>query len=148
TNVPVIEHVKGMLPIGIPTITITAILFTLVGFFYVGDSADLTRAEAASADLMNTFNIHWYMLIPLVIVIGLLILEKSAIPVIAFGALLGIVWAIIFQGMDIISAITTSYSGFEINSNSEFLNELLNTGGIESMLGVIALILLALGLGG
>jgi len=148
TNVPVIEHVKGMLPIGIPTITITAILFTLVGFFYVGDSADLTRAEAASADLMNTFNIHWYMLIPLVIVIGLLILEKPAIPVIAFGALLGIVWAIIFQGMDIISAITTSYSGFEINSNSEFLNELLNTGGIESMLGVIALILLALGLGG
>src|SRR5699024_7263333 len=119
-----------------------------VGFFYVGDSADLTRAEAASADLMNTFNIHWYMLIPLVIVIGLLILEKPAIPVIAFGALLGIVWAIIFQGMDIISAITTSYSGFEINSNSEFLNELLNTGGIESMLGVIALILLALGLGG
>src|SRR5699024_288230 len=60
TNVPVIEHVKVMLPIGIPTITITAILFTLVGFFYVGDSADLTRAEAASADLMNTFNIHWY----------------------------------------------------------------------------------------
>ncbi len=148
TNVPVIEHVKGMLPVSIPTFFITGVLFTLVGFIYVGDKADLSRAQKASADLMSTFNIHWYILIPLVIVIALLALNKPSIPVIAFGALLGIIWAAIFQGMDLVSAITTSYTGFEINSDSEFLNDLLNTGGIESMLGVIALILLALGLGG
>ncbi|WP_085522701.1 Na+/H+ antiporter NhaC [Tuberibacillus sp. Marseille-P3662] len=148
TEVPVIKHVKGMLPVSLPSLLITGILFTLVGFFYVGDQIDMSRANAASEALISTFSIHWYVLIPLVIVIGLLAMNKPAIPVIAFGALLGIIWAAIFQGVDVVSAITTSYSGFEINSDSEFLNELLNTGGIESMLGVIALILLALGFGG
>ncbi len=148
TKVPVMEHVKGMLPVSVPAYIITAVLFTVVGFLYVGGNPDLSQAEAAASDLINTFNIQWYMLIPLGIVIILLAMDKPSIPVIAFGALLGIIWAAAFQGMDLVAAITTSYSGFEISSESQFLNDLLNTGGIESMLGVIALILLALGLGG
>lgn len=148
TNVKVIEHVKGMLPVSLPTFVITGILFTITGFFYVNDQADMSRAENAAAALNNTFNIHWYILIPAALVIVLLALNKPSIPVIAFGALLGIIWAALFQGMDIVSAINTSYSGFEINSGTQFLDSLLNTGGIESMLSIIALILLALGIGG
>src|SRR5699024_2113228 len=119
---------KGMLPVSIPAYIITAVLFTIVGFLYVGGNPDLTQAEAAASDLINTFNIQWYMLIPLVIVIILLAMDKPSIPVIAFGALLGIIWAAVFQGMDLVAAITTSYSGFEISSESQFLNDLLNTG--------------------
>lgn len=148
TKVDVIEHVKGMLPVSLPTLVITAIIFTIVGFFYVDGEADLTLAESAAADLQNTFSIHWYNLIPLVMVILLLAFRYPPIPVIVFGALLGIIWAIVFQGMNFVNAIESAYGGFEIDSSSEFLNELLNTGGIESMLGVIALIILSLGLGG
>lgn len=147
-KVNVIEHVKGMLPVSLPTLVITAILFTVTGFFYVDGEADMTRAENAAAALHSTFNVHWYILIPAVVVIALLALRKPSIPVIAFGFFLGIIWAFLFQGMDIIGAIKTAYNGFEIDSGTKFLDNLLNAGGIESMLGVIALILLALGLGG
>lgn len=148
TKVDVINHVRGMLPVGIPSFFMTAIIFTIVGFFYVDKSADLSLAESAAADLDTAFSIHWYNLIPLVIVILLLALRYPPIPVIVFGAFLGVMWAIIFQGMNAITAIESAYSGFVSESNSEFLSQLLNTGGIESMLGVIALIILSLGLGG
>ncbi|WP_269409436.1 Na+/H+ antiporter NhaC [Lentibacillus daqui] len=147
-KVDVIEHVKGMLPVGVPTMIITALIFTIVGFFYVDKEADLTLAENAAADLQSVFNIHWYNLLPLAIVILLLAFRKPPIPVIAFGSFLGIIWAIVFQGMNFVSAIESAYSGFTIDSSSDFLNNLLNTGGIESMLGVIALVILSLGLGG
>lgn len=148
THVDVIEHVKGMLPVGLPSFIITALIFTIVGFFYVDQSADLTLAESAAADLQEAFNIHWYNLVPLVVTLLLLALRYSPIPVIMFGAFLGVLWGIFFQGLNAVTAIESVYSGNAMESNSEFLNELLDTGGIESMLGVIALVILSLGLGG
>jgi len=41
-----------------------------------------------------------------------------------------------------------AYFGSHLESQTGFINQLLNRGGIESMYGVIALILFALGLGG
>ncbi|WP_257350893.1 Na+/H+ antiporter NhaC [Pseudalkalibacillus decolorationis] len=148
SKVDVIEHVKGMLVVSIPTYIITAFLFTIAGFFYVNGQADLSQAENVATALDDTFNIHWYTLIPAVIVIALLTMKKPAIPTIAFGAFLGIVWAALFQDMVVVEAIRTAYTGFKIDSGIEFLDTLLNAGGIEAMLGVIALIILALGLGG
>ncbi|UFT98824.1 Na+/H+ antiporter NhaC [Radiobacillus kanasensis] len=148
SKLDVIDHVKGMLRISLPTYLITAVLFTLVGFFYVNSAADLSQAEIVASALKDNFSIGWYVLIPAVVVIILLALKKPSIPVITFGALLGVIWAALFQGMDILEAITTAYNGFTIESGIDFLDQLLNAGGITAMLGVIALILLALGLGG
>ncbi|MDC3425449.1 Na+/H+ antiporter NhaC [Aquibacillus sp. 3ASR75-11] len=148
SKIDVIDHVKGMLFISVPTYIITAVLFTVVGLFYVSGSADLSRAESVATALGENFSIHWYTLLPAVIVIALLAMKKPSIPTISFGALLGILWAIWFQGMDSVEAIKTAYNGFSIDSGIDFLDSLLNAGGIEAMLGVIALILLALGLGG
>ncbi|BBP93242.1 hypothetical protein BsIDN1_68600 [Bacillus safensis] len=69
-------------------------------------------------------------------------------PVIAIGALLGAVWAMAFQGMNPADALGTAYNGFSINSDVEFLNTLLNRGGIVNMLGSLVVIILGLGFGG
>lgn len=149
SKVNVIEHVKGMLPVSIPTLIITGILFTIVGFFFINGDGDLSQAKSVEAALSDTFNIHWYVLIPAAVVIVLLTMSKPAIPVISFGALLGAVWAALFQGLSIVAALKTAYNGVvDISSGVEFIDSLLNSGGIVSMLGVIALILMALGLGG
>lgn len=50
--------------------------------------------------------------------------------------------------MSPVDAIRIAYDGNAMASDVEFLNTLLNRGGIQSMLGVVALILFALGLGG
>lgn len=69
-------------------------------------------------------------------------------PVIVIGALLGAIWAVVFQGMDIAHAIATAYNGFSIKTDVEFLNGLLNRGGIVGMLDSLVVIIFGLGFGG
>ncbi|WP_221567100.1 Na+/H+ antiporter NhaC [Alkalihalobacillus sp. TS-13] len=148
TRVNLFDHIRSMLYVSVPALVLSSILFLLVGFFYVGQNVDLTRAEQAMNALEGYFSIEWYMLIPAIIVIGLLAFKKPSIPTITFGALLGAIWAALFQDMTILEGLKTSYSGFHIESGVDFMDNLLNRGGIVSMLEVILLIILALGLGG
>ncbi|UTL71170.1 malate-H+/Na+-lactate antiporter MleN [Bacillus halotolerans] len=148
SKVDVLAHVRAMLYLSIPAYVITAILFTAVGFMYGGKNIDLDKVEFLKSSLQNTFDIHIWMLIPAVVVIVLLAMKKPSMPVIVIGALLGAAWAAIFQGMNIADAIATAYNGFSIKTDVEFLNGLLNRGGIVGMLDSLVVIIFGLGFGG
>ncbi|MGR6858485.1 malate-H+/Na+-lactate antiporter MleN [Bacillus halotolerans] len=148
SKVDVLAHVRAMLYLSIPAYVITAILFTAVGFMYGGKNIDLDKVEFLKSSLQNTFDIHVWMLIPAVVVIVLLAMKKPSMPVIVIGALLGAAWAAIFQGMNIADAIATAYNGFSIKTDVEFLNGLLNRGGIVGMLDSLVVIIFGLGFGG
>ncbi|WP_339231134.1 malate-H+/Na+-lactate antiporter MleN [Bacillus sp. FSL M8-0071] len=148
SKVDVLAHVRAMLYLSIPAYVITAILFTVVGFMYGGKNIDLDKVEFLKSSLQNTFDIHIWMLIPAVLVIVLLAMKKPSMPVIVIGALLGAIWAVVFQGMDIPHAIATAYNGFSIKTDVEFLNGLLNRGGIVGMLDSLVVIIFGLGFGG
>ncbi|MGG4030760.1 malate-H+/Na+-lactate antiporter MleN [Bacillus subtilis] len=148
SKVDVLAHVRAMLYLSIPAYVITAILFTVVGFMYGGKNIDLDKVEFLKSSLQNTFDIHIWMLIPAVVVIVILAMKKPSMPVIVIGALLGAIWAVVFQGMDIAHAIATAYNGFSIKTDVEFLNGLLNRGGIVGMLDSLVVIIFGLGFGG
>ncbi|MCR6596745.1 malate-H+/Na+-lactate antiporter MleN [Bacillus halotolerans] len=148
SKVDVLAHVRAMLYLSIPAYVITAILFTAVGFMYGGKNIDLDKVEFLKSSLQNTFDIHIWMLIPAVVVIVLLAMKKPSMPVIVIGALLGAIWAAVFQGMNFADAIATAYNGFSIKTDVEFLNGLLNRGGIVGMLGSLVVIIFGLGFGG
>ncbi|MEH8045640.1 Na+/H+ antiporter NhaC [Gallibacterium anatis] len=148
SKVDVIDHVRAMLYLSVPAYIITAILFTAVGFFYVGGDIDLGKVEFLKSALKDTFDIQVWMLIPAVVVIVLLSMKKPSIPVISIGALLGAIWAALFQDMSFSDAITAAYSGFSIQTNVAFLDGLLNRGGILGMLGSVIVIIFGLGFGG
>ncbi|WP_227369723.1 Na+/H+ antiporter NhaC [Halomonas sp. M20] len=147
-RVNLIDHIRSMLWVSGPAALIAAILFLVVGFFYVGESVDTQRAQMAMEALNGHFTINGWLLLPAVIVIGLLTQRYPAIPVITFGALMGSVCAWLAQDVSPIDAVRTAYVGNAMQSDVDFLNTLLNRGGIESMLSVVVLILFALGLGG
>jgi NhaC family Na+:H+ antiporter len=69
-------------------------------------------------------------------------------PVIVIGALLGAIWASVFQGMDFADAINTAYKGFSIDTGVEFMDGILNRGGIVGMLDTLVVIIFGLGFGG
>ena len=71
-----------------------------------------------------------------------------SLPVISFGAGLGIVWGIIFQGLTPVKAISTAWVQLEMNTGIEFIDSLLSRGGMNSMLWSVAIIILGLGFGG
>ncbi|EPC00306.1 antiporter [Litchfieldella anticariensis FP35 = DSM 16096] len=147
-KVSLVDHIRSMALVSGPATLIAALLFLVVGFFYVKEGADIQRAEQAMQALNTHFTINGWLLLPAVVVIALLVRRYPAIPVITFGAVMGAVCAWLAQGVELLDAVRTAYVGNAMQSDVDFLNTLLNRGGIESMLGVIALILFALGLGG
>ncbi|MFJ8257182.1 Na+/H+ antiporter NhaC [Peribacillus asahii] len=147
-RVEIIAHVRSMLLISLPALVISGILFFIAGFFFNKNGSDISVVQENINALNANFNIGWYMLIPMLVVIVMLAKRIPTIPTLAFGSMLGVLWASLFQGMDVISAIATLYSGFSIDSGTPFIDKLFNRGGIESMLSVICIMILALGLGG
>lgn len=148
TKVNVIDHIKSMMLVSGPAFLIAGTGFLIAGFFFRTPDGDIARVNDTMISLTEFFNIQWYMLIPAVIVIALLVMKKPAIPVILIGAVLGSIWAFLFQNITILDAINSLYYGSSIDSGIDFIDNLLNRGGIVFMLDVIVLILFALGVGG
>ena len=147
-RVDVIDHVKSMLYISLPAAGMAFVLFLIAGFSYGQNNADLSQATMFQEAISTHFNTGIYLLLPAVVVIILLIVRLPSLPVITFGAVLGVICAGLFQNLDALDSVRSLYSGSIMETEAPFLNTLLNRGGIASMYDVIVLILFALGLGG
>ena len=147
SNVEVVEHIKGMLPIAAISYVITGIMFTAFGFHYAGN-VDMSQVQSVIHSMEKQFYITPYSFIPVVIVLGLLAMRMPSFPVISFGSLLGIIWAVMIQDVDFLVAFNTAWAPFEIDSGIAFIDSILNRGGMSSMLGSVAVIVFGLGFGG
>jgi NhaC family Na+:H+ antiporter len=161
-----ITHIRYMLWTTVPSIIITLIIFLIIGFFF--------DAEASTADIDSIlktiegkFNITPALFIVPVVVIFMIIKKIDAIPSILTGAILGGVFAIIFQpeiiqdlgqnsNLENTSFIEASYravvNALTIETNviteNEMVNELFSTKGMYGMLYTIWLIVCAMSFGG
>lgn len=147
SGVEVMEHIKGMLPIALISYIIAGILFTLFGMHYAGQ-VDMSQVDSVIAAMEVQFNITPLSFIPVVLVLGLLAMRMPSFPVISFGSFIGILWAIYLQDIDPIQAINTAWAPYAIDSGVDFIDAILNRGGMSSMLGSVAVIIFGLGFGG
>lgn len=148
SKVDLFRHIRSMAYVSVPAFIIAAIAYWIVGAVVSKGGGDLTIAQNTMAGLQNSFEISWIMLIPAAVVVVMLIFRLPSVPVILFGALLGSLWATMFQGYGFIESIQTIYSGSAQTTGIAFIDSLLDRGGITFMLEVILLIILALGVGG
>lgn len=146
SGVEVPKHIKGMLPISLTSYIITLILFAITGLQY-GQNIDLMQVQQISQALAGHFNISWVSAIPPIAVIALLARNKPAFPVITFGAMLGCVWAFLFQGLSPLEAFRSSWELPSQNTGMPVLDQLLSSGGMHGMLGSLAVIMFGLGFG-
>lgn len=147
-DIDIIDHVRGVLPVSATAFAITGAAFTILGFKLGSGNADITQVNSVMASLQEHFNINLLAFVPMIIVIILLILKMPSLPAISFGALLGIIWGIVFQGLSPVTAISTAWTQLEMNTGIEFIDSLLGRGGMNSMLWSVAIIILGLGFGG
>ena len=148
-EIDVMDHVKGMLPGSIAGYIIAAIGYTVAGFVTVSSSgADLNNVNAVMDAIQSMFNINIINLLPLVLVIVLLAMGKPSIPVITFGAVVGIIWGILFQGLSVVAAIGTAWTQIPKDTGLEYIDNILSRGGMNSMLWSVGIILFGLGFGG
>jgi len=156
-------HIKHMLWTTIPSITITLIIFTIIGFFYTSDGNMAIKEETLAVIDANFVTSLW-LLLPLLVVLLLAIFKMAPFPTILLGALSGGILSVIMQPDQIIQYVNrpdlsdamvmiagvwkAMYTGFESSTGSQMLDDLVNRGGMNSMLEVIWLILSALMFGG
>lgn len=155
-------HIKYMAKTTVPSMTITLILFVIIGLNYE-TSGSVDDVKAISAVILEKFNISgWLFIVPLLVLV-MIIKKVPAVPALLIGALLGGVFALIFQP-ETISLIaaedgTFAYQGFkavmmalygqiEVVTSNDIVNELLVTRGMSGMLGTIWLIIAAMVFGG
>ncbi|WP_339647993.1 Na+/H+ antiporter NhaC [uncultured Salegentibacter sp.] len=154
-------HIRYMTLTTVPTVTITLIIFVIIGLNL--DTSGTTDTSAILASIENSFRISpWLFLVP-IIVIALIVKKTSPLIALLLGTLLGAAAALFFQpeivaqiagttNLDFVSgyrgvmqAITVETA---VETDNENLNDLFSAGGMAGMLGTIWLIICAMVFGG
>jgi NhaC family Na+:H+ antiporter len=157
------EHIRYMLWTTIPSITIALILFLIIGFNHSStDMGNTDSIVSLTSTLENTYNISALNLIPLLILLVLAYKKMPAFPAVAIGAVIGAIWALIFQqdlilamaeeGVESTKAIimvvwTAFFDGVVVETGNSEIDQLLSRGGMSGMLNTIWLVVTALSFG-
>jgi len=146
----------------IPGFGLALLIYAMLGSF---DAAAPPEIAALQAALAEQFNIGVHLLLPLLLMLALVYKRMPAYPAIVISALVGVVFALLFQPGAVIrlagdsgdlgpalvlfkGAWISLFDGYTSDSGNAFLDELLSKGGMSSMLNTVWLIVCALGLGG
>ena len=152
-------HIRHMMWTTTPSFVLALVLFTLAGLVMpapsgTGDLSGMLQALDAH------FAIGPHLLIPVALVLGLVIRQVPAFPALLIGALVGGLFAAVFQrstvltyagGTDLPETVVlikgvwmALYDGFALHSGNAALDNLLSRGGMGSMLMTVWLIMSAM----
>jgi len=148
-RVNLFSHIKNMFPTTIPATIISLIIYYFMGLNYGGDVvlSESTNISLVSQTLKSSFNFSYFLLIPPILVVVLSVKKIPALLVIFFGIFSAIICAMIFQGSALKEIMLVIKSGYVANTKVQVIDSLLSKGGIDSMMSVITLSLLALAFG-
>lgn len=157
------EHIRYMLWTTIPSISIALVLFLFIGFSHSStDVGNTDSIVSLTTTLESTYNISALNLVPLFILLTLAYKKMPALPAVAIGAVIGAVWAVIFQQELILTMIdegiastqatimvvwTAFFDGVVVKTGNSEIDELLSRGGMSGMLNTIWLVISALSFG-
>ena len=152
-------HIRYMAWVGVPALLIALLLYALIGL-RGGGSDDATGLLQMQDQLQALFNINIWMLVPLLVLFGLAVVGQPALPSIFIGALLGGLWAVLFQpervaelagGDSFLQAVQAAWmalaDGTSVESGNDDLDRLLSGGGMSSMLNTVWLVICAMTFG-
>lgn len=154
-------HIRHMLWTTVPSITLSLIIFAAIGLQSSPEGGETQLAQTIQA-LESDFNLGWYLLLPVFLVMYMAYRKWPAFPTILLGALLGAVFALIFQpdrvgdvasegvsgALGLFSGVwSTLFDGYVASTGDEAVNSLLSRGGMSSMLNTIWLIICAMTFG-
>ena len=156
-------HIRHMMWTTTPSIALALVLLAGTGLFMAAPR-DIASLRAIQQALSTHFVIAWYLLLPLVLVLGMVVRKVPALPALMIGALTGCLFAVLFQRDAVLTYVAdpslprtvallkgawiSLFDGFKLESGNAALDSLLTRGGMSSMLSTVWLILAAMTFGG
>lgn len=89
-----------------------------------------------------------FLLCVAVIMVGIVVLKLPSIPALLMGALAGIVVAVLYQGLDVGTALGFLYGGYSADTGLAEVDKILNRGGMSSMLYTVCLVICSMSMAG
>ncbi|MDZ5470504.1 Na+/H+ antiporter NhaC [Bacillus sp. 31A1R] len=146
-KVDLFDHIKNMTWTTVPAFIFSFILFALLS--PQNKSSNFENISILKNALLSLDLVHWYSLIPFVLLAYLALKKVSAIFTLTAGILSGIFISFFVQkDISLKWMMEVLYSGFKSNTGMEEIDSLLSRGGMESMMFSISLVLLSLSMGG
>ncbi len=146
-GVNLFDHIRHMLYSTVPAMVLSLIIFTVMGFIVSGNGA-VSDVSVYTESILQHFNLTFWLFIPPLAVITLILFKVPAIPCLIAGLILGGIAYLLFQGGSVEMLFETIHSGFRIDTGDADIDALFSRGGMESMYDVVALALISLALGG
>ena len=154
------SHIRHMTWVSVPSFIIALIIYAVLGFSMDSPATSAIDLDEFTTALKSQFDIGVHLLIPLAILLFMAFKRIPALPTIFSGALIGAIFALLFQQDVVIKfadmpnssnamalatgAIQAFYGGYSANTGVEVIDKLLNRGGMSSMIITVWLILSAM----
>ncbi|MEA4960466.1 Na+/H+ antiporter NhaC [Lutispora sp.] len=142
------DHIKHMFFTTGTSYVIALIAFGIMGAQFAGKELDTAAINELISTMSANFTISPILLLVPIIVITLVAMKTPAIPGLMIGTILGGAAAIIFQGASLGAVLDAMQNGVVSETGNALLDELLTSGGLQSMMKTISLIMCALTFGG
>lgn len=146
-KVDLFDHIKNMSWTTVPAFILSLVLFFILSPAEV--SLDFQEAAGIKQELLQMNLIHWYSLVPFVILVLLAFKKVPALFTLGSSVLAALLISLIITEKEKWAQLPAIlYSGFQAETQMEVVEALLSRGGMESMLFAISLVLLSLAMGG
>ncbi|WP_096187829.1 Na+/H+ antiporter NhaC [Evansella halocellulosilytica] len=147
-KVDLFEHIRHMLWTTIPAFIITGIIFFTISSG--AETANISQVEAWIEAFASVTTVHWLAMLPAIVMLFAAIKKLPAIPTMILGIVSGVAVSVVLQqgGVNISEWMSLIQNGFEASTGNEQVDDILSSGGIQSMMWAVSLLLLALSMGG
>ena len=123
---------------------IAALIFLVQGFLlHASGTSSLSDVTSLTQQLSELFNFNIFLLVPLIFVIVLCVMKLPPLPVVAGGVAIGMIEALIFQGVTFSEITNIEWSGYVSDSGNEVIDSLLTRGGCTSLSELLLLLFMA-----
>lgn len=146
-HVDLFDHIRNMAWTTVPAFILSFLLFVLLS--PAESAANFANLDLLKASLKDHDLVHWYSLLPFVVLALLAIKKVPAIITLASGIATSLIVTIFVQKeINLQGLMNTLFAGYSSNTGVEEIDSMLSRGGMDSMMFSVSLILLALAMGG
>jgi NhaC family Na+:H+ antiporter len=139
------EVLIAMLPTFIPLFLITAVVYYLMGMNFTISTGSENLLYYQSA-ILEGFKISPFIAFLPAIVLIMPLFNIKTIPTILIGVFVGCIVSIFFQHMSLANLLNSLFFGYKGSTASSELNKILISGGINSMIEVVLIVMGAVSL--
>lgn len=146
-HVDLFDHIRNMAWTTVPAFILSFLLFVILS--PAESAANFADLDLLKASLKEHDLVHWYSLLPFVVLALLAIKKVPAIITLASGIGTSLFVTLFVQKeIHLQGLMNTLFAGYSSNTGVEEIDSMLSRGGMESMMFSVSLILLALAMGG